>query len=223
MRPEIQKTSPSYIWPSPNAVSPQVGALHRLSPGEELRQPVEQWRLPVRCGRLRYGSDGEQGGGSHRGHWRLAVSPHKWWDRASRVFFLFGYHCVRSQVWLFPLVLLGMRTVRSSGTACWGRCVMPPAPPVCPCISTLQGCPNCREKHFLSFLTPPTTPPDTPLLPQRAASEAAHPLHSDFCVSSWSLTLIFLWTQMIFICTINSRFCCLFKDCTIPTVLKKKP
>lgn len=120
------------------------------------------------------------------------------------------------------LVSLGMRMIRSSGAGCWGRCGTLPAPPVCPCASMLPGCPNCRQKHFISFLTPPTAPPDTPLLPQQAASEASHPLHSDFCVSSWSLTLIFLWTQMIFICTINTRLRCLFKDCTIPTVLKKK-
>lgn len=51
-----------------------MGALHRVSPREELRQPAEQRRLAVRGGRLRHGPDGERRGGPHRGHRRLAVS-----------------------------------------------------------------------------------------------------------------------------------------------------
>lgn len=63
--------------PSPRwfAVSPQVGTFHGVPPGEEFHQPGEH-RWPAVCrGRLRHGSDGEQGGGSHRGHRCLAVSP----------------------------------------------------------------------------------------------------------------------------------------------------
>lgn len=48
-------------------LSPEVGALHRVPSGEELRQPAEQRRLPVRRGRLRHGSGGEQGGGARGG------------------------------------------------------------------------------------------------------------------------------------------------------------
>lgn len=66
--------APSYLWPLLNATAPQVGALHGVSPGKELRQPGEQQRLSVRRGRLRHGPNGEQGGGSHGGHRRLAVS-----------------------------------------------------------------------------------------------------------------------------------------------------
>lgn len=72
------------IW-----LSPEVGALHRVSSGEELREPAEQRRLPVRHGRLRHGSGGEQGGGAHGGHRRLAVS-------APQVVFLMAFFfCVR--------------------------------------------------------------------------------------------------------------------------------
>lgn len=143
------------------------------------------------------------------------------------------FHCLfflllLPEIWFFSCSCLGTKLIRSSGVACWGKCVTLPAPPVCPCASTLPGCPNCRQNLFLS-LTSTTTPLDAPpplplpiLLPQRAASEVSHTLYSDFCVSSWSLTLIFLWTQMIFICTINARFCCLLQRLHRPCSIKKK-
>lgn len=51
--------------------------------------------------------------------------------------------------WRCWLCSPGMRTTRSSGAACCGRCVMSLVPPACPCASTLTGCPNCRQPCFL--------------------------------------------------------------------------
>lgn len=125
------------------AVCSQVGVLHRVPTREELHQPLEQRRLPVCRRRLHHGPDGEQGGGSHWGHWRLAVSPpashHSGSTRCSESWFNGGsWPC-----WA------GSRTIRSSGAACWGRCVTPLVPPACPCASTPPGCPNCRRPCFL--------------------------------------------------------------------------
>lgn len=93
-----------------------MGALHRVSSGEELCQPVEQRRLPVRRGRLRHGSDGEQGGGSHRGHRRLAVSPLKLRGPDLRV--LAGAPLCLFRDLTLLLVSLGSRMIRSSGAGC---------------------------------------------------------------------------------------------------------
>lgn len=169
---------------TPNVVSSQVGALHRVSSGEELCQPLEQRRLTVCRGWLRHGSDGEQGGDTHRGHWRLAVSHLNLWDQYLR--FQGLPLCLFRDLTLL-LVLLGMRMIKSSGVACWGRCVTLPAPPVCPWASTLPGCQNCRQNHFLSFLTPQqchVTPPSSlSELPLRRLIPCTR-----ISVSSWSLT-----------------------------------
>lgn len=126
---------------SHNVACSQVGTLHRVSPGEELHQPLEQWRLRVCRGRLHHGGDGEQGGFPHRGHWRLAVSPLTSYQQD----FDYGeLHLTRDLTFL-----LGMRMIRSSGAACWGRCATLLVPPVCPCASTLPGCPNCRQTRCL--------------------------------------------------------------------------
>jgi len=110
----------------------------------------------------------------------------------------------------FFLLLLGMRMTRSNGAACWGRCVMLPAPPVCLSASTLPGCQNCRQIRFSSF-APSINASWRPPLPPASC------LWTALSSPSWSLTLISLWTQMIFICKINTCFCCHSKDCAIPT------
>lgn len=164
----------------------QVGALHRVSAGEELHQPLEQWRLLVRRGRLHHGGDGEQGGGPHRGHWRLAVSPLTSYQQD------FGYEelCLTGDL----TFLLGMRMIRSSGAACWGRCATLLVPPVCPCASMLPGCPNCRQTHCLclSYLSILAVPCD---IPQRSRNELSlrHLIScTHISVLSWTLPFILL-------------------------------
>lgn len=51
------------------------------------------------------------------------------------------------------------------------------------CVHAPQRCQDAQTVDRTPPPTVPTPPPDSPLLPQRAASEASHPLHSGFlCV-----------------------------------------
>lgn len=60
-----------------------------------------------------------------------------------------GVNAVSSLMW-FRSVLTGMRRIRNSGAECWGNCATLQVPPACPCVSTLRGCPNCRQNSPLT-------------------------------------------------------------------------